>query len=315
MNKKAVVLVNLGTPEAPTTVKVREYLETFLSDQRVIKMPPALWQPILQTMILPHRPQKSAKLYQQIWTKDGSPLLLYAKMQQKLLQKRLPKYRVEIAMSYSHPRISETLDKLLQDGIDDITVLPLYPQYSGTTVGSIFDEVSDYFRGTDRIVDLHFVHSFYQEPAYLDYYAQKISQQLKETPVDALLFSYHGLPKSYATAGDPYPQECRQTTELIMQRVGNVKYFQTFQSKFGPGEWLKPATDTTLKGLPHRGYKKIMVIAPSFVADCLETLQELEIENKGYFMTHGGEQFIYLPPFNGDPQFADLLAELVAKKS
>ncbi|WP_270332817.1 ferrochelatase [Ligilactobacillus acidipiscis] len=313
MDKKAVVLINLGTPEKPTTKSVREYLNIFLSDQRIIKMSPFWWQPILHTMILPHRPQRSAKLYQQIWREDGSPLLTYARAQQNYLQERLPDYRVEIAMSYSHPLISETFDKLLTAGYQDITIIPLYPQYSGTTVGSVYDDVQDYFRKTDKIVDLRFIHSFYREDDYINYYAEKIKKQLQKTPVDALLFSYHGVPVSYVADGDPYPQECSETTAKIMEKVGKVKYFQTFQSKFGPSEWLKPATDSTLKGLPHRGYRKILVIAPGFVADCLETLHELEVENKGYFMTHGGEEFVYLPPFNDDPKFADLLAKLVRK--
>ncbi len=314
MTKKAVVLVNLGTPDAPNTDQVRSYLKTFLSDRRIIKMSPFLWQPILRTMILPHRPQKSAKMYQSIWQKDGSPLLTYARKQQNYLQQRLPAYRVEIAMSYSSPQIKETLASLIADGIDDITIIPLFPQYSGTTVGTIFDDVADYFRQTDKIVDLHFIHSFNNDPAYIHYFATKIKRQLKKTPVDALLFSFHGVPTSYVKDGDPYPEECRETTELIMQEVGNIKYFQTFQSKFGPGKWLTPATDSTLKGLPHRGYRKVMVIAPGFVADCLETLQELKVENKGYFMSHGGKEFIYLSPFNDDPAFADLLANLVKKR-
>lgn len=311
MHNKAVVLINLGTPKAPTTASVKEYLNVFLSDRRIIKMSPLLWQPILQTMILPHRPQRSAKLYQKIWRKDGSPLLTYTKRQQELLQERLPDFRVEIAMSYSEPRISQTFDKLLDAGYRDITVIPLYPQYSGTTVGSVYDEVQNYFLHTDKIVDLRFIHSFYQEEDYINYYADKIKAKLQQTPVDALLFSYHGVPVSYVKDGDPYPKECYDTTQRIMEKVGEIKYFQTFQSKFGPSEWLKPATDATLKGLPHRGYRKVMVIAPGFVADCLETLHELEVENKGYFISHGGEKFVYLPPFNDDPKFADLLAKLV----
>lgn len=313
MSKKAVMLVNLGTPKTPIKKDVKAYLRIFLSDPRVIKTPDILWQPILHMLVLPERPQKSAKLYQSIWRKDGSPLLIYAKKQQAFLQERLPGIVVEIAMSYSHPRIFETLNQLLAQGIDNLTVIPLYPQYSGTTVGSIFDEVMRFFIKSDKIIDLHFVHSFCDHPAYISYYADKIKKQLNKTPVDALLFSYHGIPLSYQEDGDPYAKECLRTTETIMQKIGDIPFYQTFQSRFGSKEWLKPATDVIMKNLPHRGVKKIMVVTPGFVADCLETLVEIEIENKAYFMENGGKVFEYIRPFNDDEKFAELLADLVKR--
>ncbi len=310
MTKKGILIVNLGTPKSPTTAHVREYLKVFLSDPRVIKTPPAIWKPILNGIILRTRPQKSAKLYESIWRKEGSPLLVYAKQQQAYLQALLPDTKVALAMSYSHPFIPEAIDQLLAEGIDDLTILPLYPQYSGTTVGSVFDDVMKYFVKSDKIINLHFVRSFYDHPLYIQYFADKIKAKLAKQPVDALLFTYHGIPVSYVTDGDDYPSECTKTTELIMQQLGDVPFYQTYQSKFGPAEWLTPATDATLTDLPKKGVKKILVIAPGFVADCLETIEELEEENKGYFMENGGEEFYYLPPFNDDPQLAEILKQL-----
>lgn len=313
MSKSAVMLVNLGTPESASKKDVKKYLNVFLSDRRVIKLSPFLWQPILHMMILPSRPQKSARLYRSIWRKDGSPLLIYAKKQQTFLQERLPDTLIALAMSYSPPHIAETLDQLLAEGVKDLTILPLYPQYSGTTVGSVFDEVMKYFLKNDKIIDLHFIHSFHAHPAYISYYAEKIKRHLAQKPVDALLFSYHGIPLSYHKEGDPYAEECGRTTELIMKEVGDLPFYQTFQSKFGPQKWLKPATDETMKELPAKGVKKLMVITPGFVADCLETLAEIEVENRDYFMENGGEVFDYVHPFNDDEKFADLLAELVKR--
>jgi ferrochelatase len=187
----------------------------------------------------------------------------------------------------------------------------MYPQYSGTTVGSVFDEVMKYFSKSDKIVDLHFMHSYCEEPDYIAYQVKKIQKALDKDDYDALLFSYHGIPLSYAASGDKYPEECRKTTDLIMEQLGSMPYFHTYQSKFGPSEWLKPATDETLKALPRKNVKKILVISPSFVADCLETLEELEIENREYFMENGGEKFTYLSPYNDDIEFAELMMNLI----
>ncbi|MDR2977058.1 MAG: ferrochelatase [Streptococcaceae bacterium] len=309
--KQGVLMVNLGTPASTQTKDVRSYLAKFLSDQRVIKNPKIFWLPILHGMILRTRPKKSAELYKSVWSENGSPLLHYALKQQENLQTLMPDVQVEIAMSYSEPSIPQALDKLLSQSITKITVIPMYPQYSGTTVGSVFDEVMKYFAKSDKIVDLHFIHSYCEDPDYISYQVKKIRQALEKEDYDALLFSYHGIPLSYAEAGDKYPEECRKTTELIMQQLGEIPYYHTYQSKFGPSEWLKPATDETLKSLPSKNIKKIMVISPSFVADCLETLHELEIENKEYFMENGGTKFTYLSPYNDDIEFAELMKKLV----
>lgn len=307
MTKKGILLVNLGTPESPEPLAVKKFLKLFLSDLRVIKTHPMIWKPILHGMILPNRPKKSAALYNKIWRKEGSPLQIYGQKQQELLQEMLPETLVLLGMSYSHPFIRESIDEMLAVGVDDLTIIPLYPQYSGTTVGSVFDDVMSYFIKNDKIVHLHFIRSFYDHPLYIRYFAEKIKKQLAKESVDALLFSYHGIPVSYVADGDPYPTECTKTTDLIMEQVGNVPFYQSFQSKFGPSEWLTPATDATLKEFPKKKIKKVLVIAPGFVADCLETIEELEQENRGYFMENGGETFTYLRPFNADKELAEIL--------
>ncbi|WP_461218898.1 ferrochelatase [Lapidilactobacillus salsurivasis] len=311
MRKQGILLINLGSPAKPAAPEVKTYLARFLSDPRVIKTPRAIWLPILKGVILQKRPAKSAALYQQIWQTAGSPLVIYGREQQRLLQARFPEACVELAMSYSDPLIPDTLTRLLQHGVTDLTVIPLYPQYSGTTVVSIFDEVMGFFRKSDRIIDLRFVHSFFDQPAYLDYFANRIKASLAQAEYDGLLFSYHGIPVSYVQDGDPYPEECQATTAGIMARVGDFPYYQTFQSRFGPDEWLTPATDTTLKALPSQGVKKILVVAPGFVADCLETIHEIDIENRAYFLENGGEVFTYLPTFNDDPAFTEVLANIL----
>lgn len=314
-NKQGIMLVNLGTPDKPTAEAVKPYLSRFLSDRRVIKKSPLIWKPVLHGIILNTRPKKSAALYQSVWTENGSPLLYYSQCQQQFLQERLPNVKVELAMSYSQPLIKEILQKLVNERVTDLTVIPLYPQYSGTTVGSVFDDVMRFFIGKDCLPNLKFVRSFYDHPLYIDYYVKKIQQKMAERDYDALLFSYHGIPLSYVNDGDNYPDECRVTTERIMDQVGDVLHFQTFQSQFGPEEWLKPATDSVIKSLPNQGVKKLLVVAPGFIVDCLETIEELEVENKGYFMEHGGESFDYVTPFNDDSALADVLVDIYQKNN
>ncbi len=309
--EKGLLLVNLGTPKDTTPASVRTYLRKFLSDRRVIKTHPVIWRPILEGMILPSRPKKSALLYQELEKKAGLPLLRYMEEQGENLRHVLPDYEVCIAMSYSEPFIEESLQSLLDKGVTKLTVVPCYPQYSGTTVGSVFDDVMKFFLKSDKVVDINFIHSFCEDPLYIKYYVEKIKAALEKEKVDAICFSYHGIPVSYVTEGDKYPEECQKTTAAIMKEVGDVPYYQTYQSKFGPSEWLTPATDATMKELPQKGVKKILMIAPGFTMDCLETVIELEEENKGYFMENGGEKFIYVPPFNGDIEFAELVKSLL----
>jgi len=314
MKKKGILLINLGTPKEATPKEVKKYLRVFLSDRRVIKTHPMLWQPILQGIILNTRPKKSAALYQSIWTEEGFPLLNYTLAQRDNVAKLMPEWEVEIGMSYSEPTIEQSLDSLLKKGVEDLTIIPMYPQYSGTTVGSVFDSVMRFFLGTDKIIDMTFIRSYYDNEVYISYYAKKIKQYLEKQRVDKIVFSYHGIPVSYVTDGDNYPKECEATTQKIMSQVGDVPFIQTYQSKFGPNEWLTPATADTLKSLPSQGVKTVLVVAPGFIVDCLETIEELEEENKGYFIENGGEEFIYLSPFNADPTYAEVVKSIIDKK-
>lgn len=311
MKKKGILLINLGTPKEATPQEVKKYLRVFLSDRRVIKTHPMLWQPILQGIILNTRPKKSAVLYQSIWTEEGFPLLNYTLAQRDNLAELFPDWEVEIGMSYSEPTIEQSLDRLLQKGVEDLTVVPMYPQYSGTTVGSVFDSVMKYFIGTDNIITTRFIRSYYDEQHYIQYFAKKINKVLSETSIDKIVFSYHGIPVSYVSDGDKYPEECHVTTQKIMALVGDVPFIQTYQSKFGPNEWITPATDDTLKSLPSEGVESVLVVAPGFVVDCLETIEELEEENKGYFLENGGKKFVYLPPFNDDKAYAKVVKAIV----
>ncbi|HAP4894787.1 TPA: ferrochelatase, partial [Enterococcus faecalis] len=303
MKRTGILLVNLGTPKDSSKTEVRKYLKTFLSDRRVIKIHPIIWKPILNGIILNIRPKKSAKLYQKICTENGFPLLEYTEKQMENLKNICPEVEVTIGMSYSEPSIETALDTLLSKEIEELNVIPMYPQYSGTTVGSVFDSVMNYFIKSDRIVDIKFIRSFYNNPQYIDYFSKKINEALNESPIDAIVFSYHGIPMSYVKDGDNYPKECTKTTKLIMDKLGDIRYYQTYQSKFGPSEWLKPATDDTLKKLPSKGIKNILIVAPGFVVDCLETIEELEHENRNYFLENGGEVYKYVHPFNGDIEF------------
>ncbi len=282
--------MNLGTPKDSSKTEVRKYLKTFLSDRRVIKIHPIIWKPILNGIILNIRPKKSAKLYQKICTENGFPLLEYTEKQMENLKNICPEVEVTIGMSYSEPSIETALDTLLSKEIEELNVIPMYPQYSGTTVGSVFDSVMNYFIKSDRIVDIKFIRSFYNNPQYIGYFSKKINEALNESPIDAIVFSYHGIPMSYVKDGDNYPEECTKTTKLIMDKLGDIPYYQTYQSKFGPSEWLKPATDDTLKKLPSKGIKNILIVAPGFVVDCQETIEELEHENRNYFLENGVEQ-------------------------
>lgn len=304
--------MNLGTPKDSSKTEVRKYLKTFLSDRRVIKIHPIIWKPILNGIILNIRPKKSAKLYQKICTENGFPLLEYTEKQMENLKNICPEVEVTIGMSYSEPSIETALDTLLSKEIEELNVIPMYPQYSGTTVGSVFDSVMNYFIKSDRIVDIKFIRSFYNNPQYIDYFSKKINEALNESPIDAIVFSYHGIPMSYVKDGDNYPKECTKTTKLIMDKLGDIRYYQTYQSKFGPSEWLKPATDDTLKKLPSKGIKSILIVAPGFVVDCLETIEELEHENRNYFLENGGEVYKYVHPFNGDIEFAKLVKDIIS---
>ncbi|MDD6432149.1 MAG: ferrochelatase [Lactobacillaceae bacterium] len=314
--KQGVLLINLGTPKAPTATAVRPYLRRFLGDPRVITMPRAVWLPILNLMILPKRPAASAAKYRQIWSSEyGSPLAYYTERQAVQLQQQLPDYTVTYAYSYSKPFIVEALAKMEKAGVQKLTIIPLYPQYSTTTIGSVMDDINRFYYRRAHVPELRITSGFASRNDYLDLLAHNIQVELDKDKYDLILMSFHGIPVSYAENGDPYPQQCQITTEGVKARLHtDVPVMQTYQSKFGPAEWLKPATADTVKSLPKKGIKRVLVVSPAFVADCLETLHELDIENRAYFMDNGGQFFKVVRCFNADPAFTEVLKSIVLNK-
>lgn len=314
MDKTAVLLINLGTPDAFDTASVRTYLKQFLSDRRVIDLPRWKWLPILHGIVLRVRPAKSANLYKSIWMEDGSPLLLYSEKQKIQLQARIEseKLKVSLAMNYGNPSIDDELEKLHQWGVRKLIIVPLFPQYSSTTTASIWDSVQRSLSKWRDIPEVCFIRDFADHPKWVELLSKRIQNGLSEfgTP-DAIVLSYHGIPLRYAHAGDDYPIRCRTTTDALRKQFPNLNFVESFQSKFGKEPWLEPATSEALKQLAQQGKKNIHIIAPAFTAECLETLEELEVENRETFMQAGGKQYHYLPAANDDSLFIDCLEELV----
>ena len=311
-NQKGILLINLGTPSDPSVPAVTKFLRHFLSDRRVIHMLPLLWQPILNLMVLPKYAPKSAANYERLWSSGiGSPLLHYTQRQAQLLAKRLPEYTVRYAMSYSQPLIGAVLKEFEFQGITDLTIIPLYPQYSTTTTASVQDDVARFYQDRKTVPEIRFVSDYSSFWPYIKALSNKLQKAILKVNPDAIVFSYHGIPLSYQKAGDPYAQRCRQTTMAVIERLGlSIPCFQSYQSRFGPAEWLKPATKDLLTELPKQGYQKVLVVAPSFVSDCLETIQELGEENRDAFLTAGGREYQLLPALNDDPEWIEALAQL-----
>lgn len=310
--KKGILIANIGTPEKPEKKEVKKYLRKFLGDHRVIDLPRWKWLPILHGIILNTRPKKSAALYQTIWTEEGSPLEVHTKNQTKKLQALLPDTIVRYGMAYSQPTISESLSEMAQLGVDDLTVIPLYPQYSTTTTAAINDAVFKHFLTAEDMPHLHVVREFTTHSLYIELLVAQITEGLTKYNPDELIFSYHGIPKSYITKGDPYQEHCEATTNAVIEKLAlTIPWRLCYQSKFGKAEWLKPALDQTMMTLPAEGVKNILVITPGFVSDCIETIEEIESENREYFIDNGGEVFNYLNPFNDDDRFIELLKSLV----
>ncbi len=314
-----VLLVNLGTPDAPTPAAIRCYLAKFLSDRRVVDIPPLIWQPILKGFVLPFRSSRVAKLYQEIWMEEGSPLLVYSRRQQTLLAEKLQRETltdipVALGMTYGFPSLSQAVDDLLQQGISDLIILPLYPQYSSTTSAAVFDSISTILRGYRTIPTLHFIRSYASHPAYIAALKESIEQSFeKHGQPDRLIVSYHGIPERLAKMGDIYPQDCEATTRLLSQVLDypTDKMMMTYQSRFGRLPWLSPYTDKTIALLPGQGVKHVQVVCPGFASDCLETLEEIEQQNKIIFLAAGGKKFEYIPALNDNNAHISLLAQLV----
>ena len=313
--KVGVLLVNLGTPDAPTASALRRYLREFLSDPRVIEIPRLVWWFILHAIILRVRPKKSAALYKEVWMSEGSPLLVISKQQQQAIQAQLGDgYSVKLGMRYGNPSIASALRGLQQEGVRKIIVLPLYPQYAAPTTGSSFDAVSKELSRWRWVPELHFINSYCDEPLYVDALANSVREHIAQHgKPQKIIFSYHGMPKRNLELGDPYYCLCIKTTRLVAEKLGLDKNdcVASFQSRFGYAEWLKPYTDETLKNLPAEGIKNIAILSPAFSADCLETLEELAVENRHTFMEAGGEKYAYIPALNDRPDHIQALVQLI----
>lgn len=310
-----VLLANLGTPDAPTASALRRYLNQFLSDQRVIEVPRLLWKIILHGIILRTRPARSAKLYESVWTEQGSPLLVISREQQAALQKRMGEnVKVALGMRYGNPSIASSLQELRDAGCRKIIVLPLYPQYAGATTGSTFDAVADELKAWRWVPELHFLNDYCDHPNYIQALTNSVKEAIAEKGLpERIVFSYHGMPKSYLDKGDPYYCFCKKTTRLVQEALALDKDIcvTSFQSRFGKAEWLKPYTDETLESLAQSGIKNIMIISPAFSADCLETLEELAVENRDIFLSNGGEHYHYIPALNVRDDHLDMIEQLV----
>lgn len=323
-DKIGILVTNLGTPAAPTASALRPYLKQFLWDRRVVEIPRPVWWFILNAIILNVRPAKSAKLYESIWTERGSPLLFHTEDQAEGIRRQLvqgdpaavQRVIVSHAMRYGQPSIESQLTQLQEAGANRILVLPLYPQYSGATGGSTFDAMAKLFTDTRWVPDIRFISSYHDDAGYIDACAERIREHwATHTRADKLIFSYHGVPRRYLDAGDPYYCQCHKTTRLIAEKLelGENDYMSTFQSRFGRAEWLQPYTDETLKSLPAQGAKSVQVFCPGFAADCLETLEEIAEENKEYFIEAGGETYQYISALNSRPAHIDALTNIVRR--
>ncbi|MBE9562700.1 MAG: ferrochelatase [Proteobacteria bacterium] len=317
--KIGILLVNLGTPEAPTQSALRNYLAEFLADPRITEMPRWLWWLILHGIILRIRPKHSAKKYQNIWTKSGSPLLEISKIQLQLLKQAVQKKFnfptiITLGMRYGNPSIETGLEQLRQANARYILILPLYPQYSSTSSGSVFDAVSKTLKNWRLIPDIRFISHYHNHPFYIQALTNQIKKYWTEHGMpDKLLFSFHGIPKRFILKGDPYYYECQETARLVAEQIDDIPSQIVFQSRFGREEWLKPYIDETLIELGKTGLKRVDVICPGFATDCLETLEEIDKENRQNFLQGGGKEFHYIPALNTSAEHIQLLLELVTQ--
>jgi protoporphyrin/coproporphyrin ferrochelatase len=314
-----ILVTNLGTPDAPERSALKRFLREFLSDRRVVELHPLLWQPILRGIILNVRPQRSAKAYQRVWSEEGSPLLAITQRQASGLRQYLAEHselplRIEVGMRYGNPSLASALDRLLTEGIERLLVLPLYPQYSASTSASTFDQLARVLMRQRNLPGIEFIRSYGNDPGYIRALANSVReyQQVHGQP-DRLLLSFHGIPREYAAKGDPYPEECASTARLLSEELGLAKepWQLSFQSRFGPREWLKPYTDATLKQWGKEGVGHVQVICPGFSADCLETLEEINEQNRDIFLHAGGQRFGYIPALNDRADHLAALANLL----
>ena len=315
--KTGVLLVNLGTPNSTSWWDVRKYLKEFLSDKRVIEVNFFLWQIILNLFILTFRPSKTAKAYKEIWMRkeNMSPLRYYTEMQTKKLKEKIKNEGIIIdhAMRYGNPSIKNTIINLKKNGCEELIVLPLYPQYAAATTATVCDEVYRSLMKMRWQPSLQIIPHYESEPLYIDALVKSINKKISELSwkPDLIVASYHGIPKKYFDKGDPYHCYCQKTSRLIIEKFNKIPIQTTFQSRFGPQEWLQPYTDKALENLPKEGKKNILVVCPGFSSDCVETLEEIAIQGKNSFLKHGGKNFDIVPCLNDDEEHINLLKHLV----
>ncbi|PJG82659.1 ferrochelatase [Caviibacterium pharyngocola] len=316
MKKIGIILSNLGTPDSPTPQAVARYLWQFLTDPRVVDLPRWRWLPLLKWIILPRRAKRIAKTYQSVWQAEGSPLLAITRRQQAALQQYLENQGldciVEIGMTYGNPSMASAVQNLIEKQTDEIIVLPLYPQYSSTTTGAALDSFTAVLKNHRAIPPFKFIHSYHLDENYIQALAESIKVRFKSD--EFLLFSFHGIPLRYEENGDYYREHCKQTVLAVVDQLGlsENQWGLSFQSRFGREEWLQPYTDQEMKNITARqGVQKIALICPGFAADCLETLEEIEQENRALFLQHGGTEFQYIPALNADKSHIEMLAKLI----
>lgn len=314
-----ILITNLGTPDEATPSAVRRYLDEFLSDPRIVEANRLIWWFALHAVILRIRPKPVAKNYQKIWTDQGSPLLAIGKKQKALLQKAIEphfkgKVKVELAMRYGNPSIKDALQSLKNAGAQRLLVLPLYPQYSATTTASTFDAIADELKTWRWLPEFRMVQHYHDHDAYIQALVNSVTSfQKKNGQPEKLLFSFHGLPQKYLDQGDPYYCECHKTARLVAEKLGlkQEQWILAFQSLFGREEWLKPYAKNTLINWANEGIKNVQVVCPGFSADCLETLEEIQVENCDYFLNAGGEKFEYIPALNDKPEHIGMMGQLI----
>ena len=317
--KTGVLIVNLGTPDSTSWFDIRKYLKEFLSDRRVIEVPPFLWQIILNVFILNFRPSKTAKAYKEIWMKEEniSPLLYYTREQTKKVSSTFTRDGViiDFAMRYGNPSIKSKIMKLHDQGCENLVILPLYPQYAAATTATVCDEVYRTLMKMRWQPSLKIIPHYESDPLYIDALVNSLNKKIKEInwKPDLILASYHGIPKKYFDKGDPYHCYCHKTTRLISEKFNSIEIKTTFQSRFGPQKWLEPYTDKTLENLPSEGKKNVLTICPGFSSDCVETLEEILIQGKESFLGSGGENFDMVPCLNDNEDHIFLLKSLIQK--
>jgi ferrochelatase len=318
VRRTGVLLANLGTPDAPTPAAVRRYLRQFLSDRRVVDLPPLVWWPILYGIVLPLRPRRSAANYQRIWTANGSPLLDISRRQLEAVRARLAGRDMPVAlgMRYGEPSIASALEELRRKGVARILVLPLYPQYSSATTASTYDAVAAAIRRMAWVPELCLLGDYHDQPWYIEALAGSVREAWSERgPAERLIMSFHGMPAKTREAGDPYFDRCQTTSRLLAEALGlsEDRWIMTFQSRFGAAKWLEPYTDQTLKDLAQQGVTSVDLICPGFSADCLETLEEIAIANRELFLEAGGKEYRYIPALNDREEHVEGLVGMVGE--